>query len=159
MNFNHNTISLTESQKHLRIVLNSRLNFKEHLEIIFRKVSKTIGLLRKLQDLLPRKSLIIVYKSFIRPHMNYGNFIYDQAYNASFHRKLELIQYNAALAITGATRRTSKEKIYQMLGFASLQQRRWHRKLRYFYKVFKQLPPNSQVTFSDLNPSRAQGMH
>ena len=56
--------------------------------------------------------------------MNYGDFIYDQAYNASFHRKLELIQYNAALAITGATRRTSKEKIYQMLGFASLQQRR-----------------------------------
>ena len=64
--FSYNTASLTESHKHLGIVLDSRLDFKEHLEIIFKKVSKTIGLLLKLQNLLPRKSLITVYKSFIR---------------------------------------------------------------------------------------------
>ena len=101
MIFNHNTDSLTESQKHLGIVLDSRLDFNEHLEIIFKKVSKTIGLFRKLQNLLPRKSLITVYKSFIRPRIDYGDIIYNQAYNASFHRKLKSIQYNAALAITG----------------------------------------------------------
>ena len=61
--FNQHTVSLTESQKHLGLVLDSRLDFKEHLEIIFKKVSKTIGLLRKLQNLLPRKPLITVYKS------------------------------------------------------------------------------------------------
>ena len=64
--FNHNTISLTESQKHPGIVLNSRLDFKEHLEIIFKKASKKIGLLHKL--LLPRKSLITVDKYFKRLH-------------------------------------------------------------------------------------------
>ena len=36
--FSHNTVSLTESQKHLGIALDSRLDFKEHLEIIFKKV-------------------------------------------------------------------------------------------------------------------------
>ena len=46
--FNHDTISLTESRKHLGIVLDSRLDFKGHLEIIKRK-SKTVGLLRKLR--------------------------------------------------------------------------------------------------------------
>ena len=35
--FNHNTVSLTESQKILGLVLDSRLDFKEHLEIIFKK--------------------------------------------------------------------------------------------------------------------------
>ena len=109
--FNHNTISLTESHKHLGIVLDSRLDFKEHLEIIFKKVSKTIGLLSKFQNLFPRK-LLIVYKSFIKPHMDYGDIIYDQASNTSFHRQLESIQYNAALAISGAIRGTSKEKLY-----------------------------------------------
>ena len=79
--------------------------------------------------------------------MNYGDFIYDQAYNASFHRKLELIQYNAALAITGATRGNSKEKIYQMLGFASLQQRRWHGKLCYFFKVLSNYPQIPKLPF------------
>ena len=38
--FNHNTVSLTENQKHLGIVLDSRLDFKEHLEIIFKKLAK-----------------------------------------------------------------------------------------------------------------------
>ena len=52
--FNHNTVNLTESQKHLRIVLDSRLDFKEHLEIILKKISKTIGILRNLLNLLPR---------------------------------------------------------------------------------------------------------
>ena len=95
---NHNTVSLSESKKHLGIVLDSRLDFKEHPEIIFKKVTKTVGLHRKLQNLLPRKSFIIFYK----PHLDCDDIIYDQAYNASFHRKLESIQYDAALAITGA---------------------------------------------------------
>ena len=91
--FNQNTFNLTDYQKHLEIVFDSRLDFKEDLEIIFQKVSKALGLLCKLQNLLPRKSVITVYKSFIGPHMNYGDIIYDQAYNASFHRKLESLQY------------------------------------------------------------------
>ena len=38
--FNHNTISLSESHKHLGIVLDSRLDFKEHLEIILKKAKQ-----------------------------------------------------------------------------------------------------------------------
>ena len=51
-----------------------------------------------------------IYKSFIRPHLDYGDVTYDQAYNASFQQKVESIQYNAALAITGAIRGISKKK-------------------------------------------------
>ena len=83
----------------------------------------------------PRKSLITVYKFFIRPKLDYGGIVYDKAYNASFHRKLELIQYNTALVIIGVIRGTSKEKLYQELCLESLQQRRWFRKL-YFYEQF-----------------------
>ena len=75
--------------------------------------------------------------------------------DASFHRKLESIRYNAALAITSAIRGTSKEKLYQELGFESLQQRRWYRKLYCFYKICKEQP---HITFSDLYPNRTQGV-
>ena len=67
--------------------------------------------------------------------------IFDQAYKTSFHEKLENFQYNASLAITGAIRGTSKEKLYQELGFESLQHRRWFRKLCTFYKIFKNQSP------------------
>ena len=36
--------------------------------------------------------------------------MYDQTYNATFHKKLESIQYNAPLAITSAIGRTSNKK-------------------------------------------------
>ena len=82
------------------------VDFKEHIQNVLNKVSKTIGLLSKLQKFLPRPPLITIYKSFIRPHVDYRDVIYNQVYNVSFHQKIESIQYNA-LAITGAIRGTS----------------------------------------------------
>ena len=120
-----------------QMFLDSKLNFKEHIQNVLNKVSKTIGLLRKLQKILPRPPLITIYKSFIRSHLDYGDIIYDQAYNVSFHQKIESIQYNAALAITGAIRGTSREKLYHELDFQSFVSRRWYCKLCFFYQLFK----------------------
>ena len=96
-----------------------------------------IGLLRKLHNTLPRQALITIYKAFVRPLLDYGDTLYDQAYNASFHQKLEKIQYNACIAITGAICGTSKEKIYQELGLEALKSRRWFRKRCFFFLNFE----------------------
>ena len=110
--FNSNQVNKTSSQKHLGIILDESLSFEEHLKTISVKTNKALYLLRKLQNLLPRSALITLYKSFIRPHLNYGDVIYEQAFSSSFHEKLESIQYNAISAITGAIRGTSREKLY-----------------------------------------------
>ena len=80
-------------------------------------VNKTVGIIRKLENVLPRSALLTIYKSFIRSHLDYGDIIYDKAFNESFHAKLESLQYNATLAITGAIKRSSTEKIYKDLEF------------------------------------------
>ena len=129
--FNGNTVHQVALQKHLGMFLDYKLNFEEHLKTIVNKINKTIGLLRKFQNFLPTKSLLAIYKSFIRPHLNYGDIIYDQPYNTSFRQWLESLQYNVALAITGAIRGNSKEKLYNELGLESLQNRRWCIKLSY----------------------------
>ena len=68
--------------------------------------------------LLPRQSLITIYKSYNRPHLDYGDIIYDQPNNKSLCDFIERVQYNAALAITGAIKGTSLLlKIYYELGF------------------------------------------
>ena len=102
----------TSSQKHFGIILDNHLNFDEQIKMVFRKISKTIGLIRKLHNFLPRAALMTLYKACIRPHLDYGDILYEQAY-MSFHQKLESIQYNACLVITGAIRGTSKKKLYQ----------------------------------------------
>ena len=121
--------------------LDSKLEFLEHLENIHAKVNKSIALLRKLQTILPRPRLLTIYKAFIRPHVGYGDTIYDQTYNYSFHQKMESIQHNASFAITGAIRGTSSGTFYRELGLESLQQRRWYRKLRSFLKIIKEKSP------------------
>ena len=53
----------------------------------------------------------------MRPHLDYRDVIYDEAYKERLHQKLESIQYNACLALSGAIRGSSREKIYQESGF------------------------------------------
>ena len=105
------------------MILDTKMDFQEHLKDKLSKISKTIGLLRRLQKILSRAPLLTIYKSFIRPHLDYGDILYDKAYNSSFHQNLEKIQYSSALAIAGAIRGTSKEKLYQELGLESLEKR------------------------------------
>ena len=111
------------------------------MEISTRKGNKAVAVLRKFQNILPRSALLTIYKCFVRTHLDYGNIICDHAFSNSFHQKIEFLQYNTALVITGAIRGTSREKIYQELGLESLQQRRWYRKLCLVFKIYKNQCP------------------
>ena len=83
----NNYFSQASSQKHLGLTLDNRLTFYKHLTSVSNKIGKTIGLLRKLQNILLRPAILTIYKSFIRPHLVYSDIIFDQAYNLSFHQK------------------------------------------------------------------------
>ena len=91
LSFNNNTVTQSVTQKHLGTLMDTKLDFQEHLKSILNKVNKTVGLLRKFYNTLPSLPLLTICKLFIRPHLDYGDTIYDQAYNASFHQKLESI--------------------------------------------------------------------
>ena len=91
--------------------------------------------------MLPREAVLTNYKSFIGPHFDYGDVIYDQSYNDSFHAKLESYQYKAALAMTGAIKGSSIEKLYQEIGIGHLRSKCWFRKLCLFYKIIKNKSP------------------
>ena len=163
LHFNNNSVNRTPLQKHLGMYLDPKLDFLEHLKNIQAKVNKSIALLRKLKTIVPRPTLITIYKAIIRLHLDYGDTIYDQAYNDSFHQKLESIQYNAALSITGVVRGTSSGKLYQELGLESLQQRRWNLKLDsdirnlnsltlFKSRILKLMRPNLNSIYNCHNP-------
>ena len=134
-------VSQTNSQKPLRVVLDSKLIFHNHLDIVFTKVRKTIGLLHKLNNILPRAALLTTFKAFVRPQLDYGDVLYHLALNSTFHDKLESIQYNACFTITGAIRCTSRGKLHQELGLESLQLRRWYGTLGLLYNILNiQIP-------------------
>ena len=116
--FNYNNVLQTSSPKHLDVTLDVKLEFDEHLNNVPIKVNKTTGLLRKLQNLLSRSTLVTLCNAFVRPYLDCGDILFEQTYNNSSKEKLESIQYNACLALTGAIRGSSKEEIYQELGLS-----------------------------------------
>ena len=123
------------------MILDSKLTFHDHLDIVFIKVRKTSGLLRKLNSILPKVVLVTIFKASVRPYPDYGDALHDQAFNSAFHGKLASVQYNACLAITGAIRGKSREKLYQELGLESFEVRCWCRKLCLFYNILKNQHP------------------
>ena len=67
--------------------------------------------------------------------LGHRDIIYDNSSNASLAQMIESVQYNAALAITGAIRGSSIEKLYHELCLESLHDRRWYIKLCFYYKI------------------------
>ena len=151
-----NLIQSVSHHKHLGLSLDNKLNFNQHIKEKIAKANTGIYAIRKLFDYLPRKTLLHIYKAFVRPYLDYCDVIYHrpcrdslaqdsfkmiQNPNLTFTEKVESVQYNAALAITGCIRGTSKEKIYNGLGIESLYERRNFHRLLYFYKIKHDLVP------------------
>ena len=94
----------------------------------------------KLKFKLDRKSLEIIYTTFIRPLLEYGDIIWD---NCSQYEKQELdkIQAEAARIATRATRLVSLSALCKEIGWVSLEKRRFNYKLTLFYIMTHNLAP------------------
>ena len=96
--FNDVPAKRVQSHKHLGLSLSAKLDFHEH--ICFRNYK-----------LLPRHSLLTIYKAFVRPHVDYSDVIYDKMFNQSWQKKVSLSQYNTALPITRTIRGTKQRNV------------------------------------------------
>ena len=150
--FNNLPVMKVVEHKHLGLVLDSKLSFPTHIKSAISKTRKGIGMLRFLSSYLPRNTLNDLYKLYVRPHLDYGDVIYHDPPNlcefsgnttlSSQIEKIESVQYSAALAVSGAWRGTSREKLYAELGWESLSLRRWSRRLTLFFKIANNLTPD-----------------
>ena len=68
----------TSYLKHLGLYLDEKLKFNHHIKEIMSKVKKGIGVIRKLRSIFPRNDLFAIYKSIIRPNIDYCDFSYHQ---------------------------------------------------------------------------------
>ena len=134
--------------KHLGIVLDSKLDFKLHIDKKIKIYNTLIGLIRRFSVNVPRKALVTICKSFIRPHLDYGDILYDKPEkNENFQNKLEKAQYRACLAITGAIQGTSRQKLYDKLSLHLISRRRLCNKLIFFDKILNWFLPNHLYSY------------
>ena len=84
---NNMPLKRKNTQKHLGLYLDAKLNFSEYINEKIKKAVKG----KQLNVTLPRSSLLTIYKSFIRPHLDYGNVIYNQSNNNRLSKKTKSI--------------------------------------------------------------------
>ena len=85
-----------------------------------------------------------MYKSLVRPHLDYCDIIYHIPQKVHPHggitlnsqmERVEQIQYQAALAVTGAWQGTDRVKLYEELGWETLNDRRTSRRVLQVHKI------------------------
>ena len=146
-----NIVQNSANQKHLGLILDKELTFNDHIASKLTTVNKLAITLRKIYLYMSRKSLVTIYKSSVRLHLAYADIIFDKPSNASFLNKIEPAQHNAALTIAGTIRGTSKEKLYQELGFQTMKEMRFPR-LVCFHKTLNNQTPAIKHLYSLFPP-------
>lgn len=134
-------ISEVETHKHLGIFISNDCTWHTHIDYIKNKAWNRIHIMRKLKFKIDRKSLEIIYTSFIRPILEYADVIWD---NCTQYEKQELekIQNEAARIAIGATKLISLDKLYSEIKWDSLEKRRKDHKLTLFYKMQINMTPS-----------------
>ena len=116
--------------KHLGIIFSSDCTWHDHLEYITSKAWTRINIMRKLKFKLDRKSLQIIYFTFVRPILEYADVIWNNCTQYEVN-EFDKIQNEAARIVTGATKLVS-----------ILLNRRQKHKLLLFYKMQNNLSPD-----------------
>ena len=137
--------------------LDDTLNLNLHIKEKMSKNLIGIDVIKKLSKALLVHYFVTIYKSFVRLHIDYGEFIYDQLNDERVEKLKEfytIVQYNATLAITGAIKGVSQNKLYSKLVLESLKFQRWYGKLYAFLKTktfsvaeyfFDHIPPTNHL--------------
>jgi hypothetical protein len=131
---NNQPIERVTNHKHLGVTISNDLSWKSHVYNISKKAYNCLGLLRPLRMKLDRKTLETLYKSFIRPIMEYADILWHiPADNRHILDILEKVQMEAARIVTGATKRCPTANLYCEVAWETLASRRkFHRALMMF---------------------------
>ena len=143
--FNGTIVKKVSEQRHLALILDSGLTFKKYIDEKIRKAKKNLGLIKHVSEGLALKTLDQIYKALVRSHLDYCDIIYHippkinpppqfPTFNSKM-KKLERVQYQAALAVTGAWQGSNCSKLNEELGWETLPDRRMCRCILQIHKI------------------------
>ena len=64
-------ITISKSAKHLGVYIDDECNFKTHIKLLYTKLSRSLGILHKVKNYLPKKSLLHLYFALFHSHLLY----------------------------------------------------------------------------------------
>ena len=130
----NDNIKRVKETKTLGIIIDDQLKWNTHINNVVAKVSRAIGLIRRMKMFVPQATLISVYNAIVQPHFDYCSLVWDIG-NAYSLEKLQKMQNRAARVITGKSYEVRSQSILQELGWQPLVERWKQNKAVFMYKV------------------------
>ena len=131
-------IKIFSSHKHLGLYFSNECSWHKHIGYTKQKALFRIHIMRKLKFKLDCKSFEIIYLTFIRPLLKYGDVIWDTCTQYEKNER-DKIQNEAASISTSTTKLVSLDNLYEEVGWQTLHKRRQDHKNTLFYKMFNHL--------------------
>jgi len=96
---NNAVIPYSTTGKYLGVMLDDRLTFAGHIDLVCSKVSRAVGVLYRLSHFVPKNILLSLYYSLVFPYLLYCNIVWGGACNSSL-TKLFLLQKRVVRILT-----------------------------------------------------------
>ena len=152
-------IKSCDEEKDLGVIFDSSLNFDKHLYHIITKANQILGIIKRSFKYLNKEVLLKLYKSLVRPHLEYGNCVwYPHLKRQSI--ALEKIQRRATRILSDCTGMNYHERL-KFFNLHSLKGRRIRGDMILAYKIFHgmiDIDPKDIFNLSDNNKTRCSEM-
>ena len=147
---NH-SIMYVDDFNYLGIHFDKHLTWKKHIEIISKKISKTIGIFNRLKRYLPPKVMVILYNTLVLPHLNYGILLWGWR-----SERLARLQKKLVRIITNSRYNEHTEPLFKQLKLLKVSHICMLHELKFCYKLKHFLLPEY---FADFIPPRQSDNH
>ena len=127
-------IPRVQSHKHLGIILDESLNFKEHVNTLIGRYQKMVNPLKALSFKMPSKHLEKIHNTFMIPILDYGDILYQSAPKFNL-AALDRVHYRAACNVSGVIHGSSTVKVLRNLNWQTLDSRRKYHMSCYAFKM------------------------
>jgi len=128
------------THKHLGLLFNNSATWSDQINGMHGKASSKLKILRSFKYKFDRKTLEVLYFSFVRSGLEYASTVWDSCTQHEA-QLLENIQSEAARICTGLPKYCSLERLYGEIGWVPLETRRKIKKLITMYKIKNNLAP------------------
>ena len=153
--FNGTPIEQVRFHCHLGVWFTDTMTWEKHTREIVNKTSRSLNLLKRMSSYVSRKTKLSIYKTYLRPKMEYATSIFDGNLTKNQIDNLENIQRQALLCALNAYKHTSHDKLLKEAGIEPLAVRRRYFGLCHLYKIINRLAP---IYLYNLLPPRVQGV-
>jgi hypothetical protein len=100
MEFNNHTLAHSSSEKDIGVIIDDKLCFDEHINGKISKSNQIMGLIRRTFDYLDKENFKHLYKSLVRPHIEYANVVWAP-YLKKHINAIENVQRRATKLVPG----------------------------------------------------------